>query len=205
MGRLRVFFKRSLSRSPTRPEKLSSTSVNSLVTLDSGSPDVSGKYLQQHRPSSRSRSPSISYSLSSSVTLIEPPSLPVTKLSPPASEPSYPDSVWAKALLGLSEEDRKALNFGSLDDKLDIINNVVEAVAIKRKLCIDKQWKFTYKGEKIILRDVADKLLAWVEKFKLFGDIIVQYDPVHAALPWAGFRFLLQVGVPTFPSSWCGS
>jgi hypothetical protein len=29
--------------------------------------------------------------------------------------------------------------------------------------------------------------------FKQVGDVAVQYDPAHAALPWAGIRFLLQV------------
>ena len=48
----------------------------------------------------------------------------------------------------------------------------------------------------IDLRDRADKILEWVEKFKQIGDIAVQYDPVHAALPWAGIRFLLQVWTP---------
>jgi hypothetical protein len=32
-----------------------------------------------------------------------------------------------------------------------------------------------------------------VEKFKEVGDMIVQYDPGHAALPGAGVRLLLQV------------
>ncbi|CAG9956002.1 unnamed protein product [Clonostachys rosea f. rosea IK726] len=29
------------------------------------------------------------------------------------------------------------------------------------------------------------------QKFKEVGDIAVNFDPVHAALPWAAFRFLL--------------
>jgi hypothetical protein len=33
----------------------------------------------------------------------------------------------------------------------------------------------------------------WVDKVKETGDIIVQFDPVHASLPWAGARFLLTV------------
>jgi hypothetical protein len=32
-----------------------------------------------------------------------------------------------------------------------------------------------------------------VDTFKQIGDVAVQYDPAHAALPWAGIRFLLQV------------
>ena len=46
-----------------------------------------------------------------------------------------------------------------------------------------------------MLRDVGMKILWWVYTFKEIGDIIVQNDPAHAALPWAGFRFLLQVCV----------
>jgi hypothetical protein len=37
------------------------------------------------------------------------------------------------------------------------------------------------------------KVLGWVNRFKEIGDIIVQFDPVHPALPWEGFRFLLQL------------
>lgn len=48
-------------------------------------------------------------------------------------------------------------------------------------------------GEEIILRDVAGKALFWLSKFKEVGDIAVNFDPVHASLPWAAVRFLLQV------------
>ena len=51
------------------------------------------------------------------------------------------------------------------------------------------------KGKEVMLRDVGTKILHWVDRFKQIGDIIVQYDPAHAALPWAGIRFLLQVGL----------
>ncbi|KAF8247663.1 hypothetical protein K440DRAFT_289711, partial [Wilcoxina mikolae CBS 423.85] len=56
-------------------------------------------------------------------------------------------------------------------------------------------WTYSWKGETIVLRDVADKILAWVTKFQQIGDIAVQYDPTHAALPWAAFRFVLQCAV----------
>lgn len=38
-----------------------------------------------------------------------------------------------------------------------------------------------------------EKIIVWVDKFKEIGDNVVAYDPAHAALPWAGVRFLLQV------------
>jgi len=41
--------------------------------------------------------------------------------------------------------------------------------------------------------DLFSKIVKWIDIFKQVGDAAVQYDPVHAALPWAGVRFLLQV------------
>lgn len=40
---------------------------------------------------------------------------------------------------------------------------------------------------------MADTLVGWVEKFISIGDVVVSFDPTHAALPWAGVRLLLQV------------
>ena len=48
-------------------------------------------------------------------------------------------------------------------------------------------------GKEIVLRDVLEKIIRWLNYFKAVGDAAVQYDPGHAALPWAGVRFLLQV------------
>ena len=44
-----------------------------------------------------------------------------------------------------------------------------------------------------ILRDLFGKLVKWLQRLKEIGDTVVQYDPVHAALPWAGVCFLLEV------------
>lgn len=33
----------------------------------------------------------------------------------------------------------------------------------------------------------------WIQKFIEVGDIAIQYDPGHAALPWAAVRFVLMV------------
>ncbi|KAI5811986.1 hypothetical protein BZA77DRAFT_347362 [Pyronema omphalodes] len=55
----------------------------------------------------------------------------------------------------------------------------VEDILKKRKM---KAWKI-------------QKLLNWMDRFREIGDIIVQYDPTHAALPWAAFRLLLKLCV----------
>lgn len=101
-------------------------------------------------------------------------------------------SSWETALTKLSPEEQQAFGFGGTE-KLDILEAVLTATREKRDICRQKQWKYTWKGETIILRDIADKILVWVDKFKSIGDVAVSFDPNHAALPWSAFRFILQV------------
>lgn len=62
-----------------------------------------------------------------------------------------------------------------------------------KDICVGKRWKYTLRGKTFVLRETADNVAAWVENFGRLGDAIVQIDPVHAAIPWAGVRCLLQV------------
>jgi hypothetical protein len=66
--------------------------------------------------------------------------------------------------------------------------------AKQRDACEQAQLKFAVRGHKtVVLRDTAAKVIVWLDKFKQVGDVVVQYDPHHFALPWAGVRFLLEV------------
>ena len=58
-----------------------------------------------------------------------------------------------------------------------------------------KAWKIPFLGNVIVMKDIAMKVLHWVHKFREIGDIAIQSDPIHAALPWAAFRFLLKVNM----------
>lgn len=51
------------------------------------------------------------------------------------------------------------------------------------------------RGNPIILRELLSRIVSCVNQFKDVGDIITQYDPGHAALPWAAVRFILQAAV----------
>ncbi|CAI7659227.1 unnamed protein product [Penicillium glandicola] len=107
----------------------------------------------------------------------------------PAPSPDY----WGKAIDLLEDDLRTDLSSVS-SRKLDIISAVLKSAEDKRQLCIRKQWRYkTPSGGTIVLRDVLDKIVAWVDRFKLAGDIAIQYDPVHAALPRAAVRFLLDI------------
>lgn len=106
------------------------------------------------------------------------------------------EKLWDKAFGNLSDEDK-----GTIDpqhtDKLVILKDVLEAVEKKKLLCLKKRWKYQKSnGEVIILRDLLEKVAVWVNKFKDVVDVAVQYDPLHAALPWAAVRLLLQVNRP---------
>jgi hypothetical protein len=79
--------------------------------------------------------------------------------------------------------------------------NVVGMVKAKMEECKDRQWKVEINGKEVVVREVFGKILDWVQKFAAVGDAAVQYDPVNAALPWAGFRFLLQVSTSAIPFS----
>ena len=48
-------------------------------------------------------------------------------------------------------------------------------------------------GNRSSYEDVFTKTTLWIEKSIVVGDVGVQFDPVHAALPWAAFRFLPRV------------
>lgn len=102
--------------------------------------------------------------------------------------------LWAAALNTLSEEDRKSVAFDGLP-KLEVLSDLEQLVASTKESSIKKRWRFhrSGSGQTVILRDLFSKIAVWIDRFKEVGDIVVQFDPVHAALPWAGVRFLLQV------------
>lgn len=97
------------------------------------------------------------------------------------------------AVAEMSDEDRKNIDFSG-PDKLDILSDLHEITEKSREDCVKKRWRYTRKsGESVILVDLFGKIVKWIDLFKQVGDIAVQYDTAHAALPWAGIRFLLQV------------
>lgn len=81
----------------------------------------------------------------------------------------------------------------SLTESHVSIEDVHTAVQHKLDECTRKRWNYTRSnGQKVVLWDVLNKIVKWVNRFKELGDMAIQYDPGHAALPWATIRFLLQ-------------
>ena len=87
-------------------------------------------------------------------------------------------------------EDLGLKKSSNLSDDIDIMIGLTES---KRKDCDKKSWTIKMGSHELKLRDYANKIITWLKAFKDVGDAAVQYDPGHAALPWAAFRFILQV------------
>ncbi|ORY16076.1 hypothetical protein BCR34DRAFT_584541 [Clohesyomyces aquaticus] len=110
---------------------------------------------------------------------------------------SQGQNLWQEALQTLPDEDRSRyeLLMGKGAGHKDIITDVLAATEERKEECKRKRWKVKFRGKAIILRDLLDKVAVWIHKFVAVGDNAVQYDPGHAALPWAAVRFILKATV----------
>ena len=93
----------------------------------------------------------------------------------------------------LSKEDQNLIDFHQLDKRASLAD-LIKLIDDNKSKCLDRRWRLKKpNGEVIVFRDVMEKIVKTVNKFKDIGDVAVQYDPSHAALPWAGVRLVLQV------------
>ena len=113
-------------------------------------------------------------------------------LNPITTAATVPD-LWDRAVEALKEKDKQNVDFQHAD-KRAILVDVLREVQRKKQACINQRLRYKKSnGDSILLYDVFGKIAKWVDTFKEIGDAAVQYDPGHAALPWAAIRFLLQV------------
>jgi len=105
------------------------------------------------------------------------------------------NDLWTKAYHQLPDELQQTLgaNKPGAADKLQTLQSVLEAVTQVKEANMANRLQFKWGDKEIDLQATADRLVGWITKFREVGDIAVQYDPVHAALPWAGVRFILIV------------
>lgn len=130
---------------------------------------------------------------------------PNTTAAPSSSQQLVPNSsfdlnLFEEALELLSDGDRSIIRKHTLPTAGEIDLALVQAIAaakVKQRRCIERRWTFTFAGRAVTLEDEADKVVHWLNRFKCVGDVVVNVDPVHAGLPWAGIRFLLEVRATT--------
>lgn len=112
-------------------------------------------------------------------------------------------NLWKIALDTLPLELRNSLDLSKANHTY-ILSQALKEAQEERQVCVQKCLTLKKRnGETIILRDVIEKIIGWVEKFIAVGDTAVQYDPAHAAPAWTAFRFVLQAKTTMlFYSEW---
>jgi hypothetical protein len=73
------------------------------------------------------------------------------------------------------------------------VDDAYQAAVGHKQICEDKRWRWNFRGRDVVLRDEADKVLLWLDRFKSIGDVVANVDPLHAGLPWVGIRMILEV------------
>ena len=112
------------------------------------------------------------------------------------SQPFVSHDLFSRAFRLLSDGDRIVLEDYIPSNASDItvaLEQASAAAVVKQRQCNEKRWKFTLNGKTILLKEEADKVILWLDRLKAVGDVVVNADPVHAGLPWAGIRLLLEV------------
>jgi hypothetical protein len=106
-------------------------------------------------------------------------------------------NLWDQALQTLAKDQRAKYEglFSKGSGYIAILDDILSATNEKKEQCMKKRWKVSFRGRTIILSDVLDKLAVWINKFIAVGDSAIQYDPGHAALPWAAIRFILKASL----------
>jgi hypothetical protein len=83
--------------------------------------------------------------------------------------------------------------FHKASDIDSAIEQALAAAKERQQYCIEQRWKFTFRGRIVNVKEEADKVIGWLNRFKAIGDIVANVDPMHVGLPWAGIRLLLEV------------
>lgn len=97
-------------------------------------------------------------------------------------------ALWEKAVDALPQKDKDTLPLDRVTTPAELLADTNDRISrAKGKPVILPN------GETFLVRDVLEKIAKWVKKFVEVGDVAAQYDPGHAALPWAALRLILQV------------
>ncbi|MCJ1313661.1 hypothetical protein MMC25_007340 [Agyrium rufum] len=103
------------------------------------------------------------------------------------------ENPWKIALQNVTDDIKK--DFGGIE-KIEALNNVLDLAKSRQHEFLKKKWSYKKHNDKVAyFHDNYAKIVAGLQRFKEIGDVVVQYDPAHAALPWAAVRFFLQITI----------
>jgi hypothetical protein len=79
-------------------------------------------------------------------------------------------------------------------DRLKVLAEFHALAEASKQKCIHNGWRCSRQsGETLIVRDVFEKIVKWIDIFCMTINQDNQYDSRHAALPWATAQFVFQV------------
>lgn len=122
----------------------------------------------------------------------------------PPTLSELPRDLWTTAYNELPVDNKQGLEHvnstdGDKLEKIEEVEQLLERAMQAKRENIASQWKLQWGGKEVNVREKAEKIVGWITRFKETVDIAVQYDPVHAALPWAGIRFILTACLSQLP------
>ena len=201
----------NMSKNPTQPTKTSrrqrvlahftfkgrassslsspSSESRSNQTATSSSAQITNASFTQDASSSATSAVSVSADLSIA-------SIGLLSSSQTTSTSSFNSKLLRDVLKRLSSDDRAIIQdcmFHNVSDIDLTFEQVLAATKKKQRYCIEKRWKFTFRGRTVDVKEETDKVIGWLDRFKAIEDIVINVDPMHVGLSWAGIRLLLEI------------
>jgi len=108
------------------------------------------------------------------------------------------NDFWTKSLEKLDNKHQGIIRKYQISqpDNVATLNKTLDSLMAKiqdqRNESVANQWTIEIGSTVIVLRDKADSVLDWLNKFKPVVDVAVNADPIHAGLPWAGIRMFVE-------------
>lgn len=111
------------------------------------------------------------------------------------TSPQRSEDLWNTAMGSLQEDLRADLEAIALERNRRVaLETALFEARNKRQQCLNTRWKIkNRRGDVVILRDVFEKIIKWVDIFKGLGDAAISMAPDWAGIPWALVGCLLKV------------
>lgn len=110
--------------------------------------------------------------------------------------------LWYRAWQALPQNERNAIweiqnVYSSREFFSEEVEDLICTTKDMQRECDFRGYTVKLFGKKIILRDVAEKIIIWLSRFRANSDSAAGYGPTRTGLLWAAVRFMLQVGKPS--------
>ncbi|KAI4138069.1 MAG: hypothetical protein L6R39_006981, partial [Caloplaca ligustica] len=114
---------------------------------------------------------------------------------PSVHKSGYASSLWEAAAARSKTKFPQELTDA---DPSSVLSSVYDEAKARQNDSEKKQWKVKKpgkNGEEVKLRDIYGAIASCATRFRDVGDLVVQADPVHTALPWVVIRTCLTAGI----------